>query len=150
MPRFTFALEPLLRTRKRDEQTAQRDVAKIERERLALETRIRRKQHAISEGKSALQDRLVGALKMDDLRSHAAGSLQLMRDAQRIVLELAGIHKRIEASRSRLLEASKRRRAVELLRERRHARWKVGQDRIERNAQDELAIFAAARKESDA
>ena len=64
MARFTFALDPLLRARKRDEQAAQREVAAINRDRLELEARIRRMQQTISAGKHSLQSSLVGALKM--------------------------------------------------------------------------------------
>lgn len=147
MARFNFALDPLLRARQRDEQAAQRKVATIERERLVLEDRIRRKQRAISEGKLALKGVLVGVLHMDTLHGYAGNSLRQMRDAQRIVLELAGVHRRLETARGILLEAVKRRRAIELLREHRFERWKAEQDRAERNAQDELVVIAAARKD---
>ena len=147
MARFNFALDPLLRARQRDEQAAQCDVATIQRERLDLETRIRLKQRSISESKQELKGALVGMLHMDNLHGYAGNSLRQMRDAQRIVLELAGVHRRLEASRGILLEKVKRRRAIELLRERRFEQWKADQARADRNAQDELAVIAAARKD---
>ena len=147
MTRFIFALEPLLKERLRNEQAAQRVVAQIERERITLENRIRTKQQAISQGKHELKGKLVGNLDLTGLRGHASSSLRLMRDAQREVLELAGIHKRLDLSRQKLLEASRRRRAVELLREKRFEDWKYMQEKRELAAQDELAVIAAARKE---
>ena len=75
------------------------------------EERIRRKQQSLAAGKLDLRGELSGMLQIAALRGHAASTLRLMRDAQRIVLELAGVHNRIEASRSRLLEAARQRRA---------------------------------------
>jgi flagellar export protein FliJ len=78
---------------------------------------------------------------------HASSSMQILRDAQRIVLELAGVHKRLEAARAELIEATKQRRAVELLRDRRFAEWRNAENKRETAAIDELAVIAAARKD---
>ena len=147
MSKFVFALEPLLRARRVEEESAQRAVADIQRERYALEDRIRRKQQAITIGKGEQQHCLTGVLDMTILRGHAGSTLRLMRDAQRIVLELAGLHKRLEVARDKLREDTRRRRVVELLRERRFASWKRTQEKIERDSLDELAVITAARKE---
>ena len=146
MPRFHFALEPLLNARRKAEETHQRLVAGIERERLELENTLRRQQGAISEGKQSLQGSLVGALNIVSLRFHAASSIQLMRQAQRIVLELAGVHRRLDAARGELIEAARRRRAVELLRERRFEQWTAEQEKAETAALDELAVVSAAHR----
>lgn len=147
MARFVFKLDPLLEARRRAERSAQRRVAEIERERLALEDRIRRMQQAIASGKQAMKGRLTGVLHMENLRGHAGSTLRLMRDAQRFVLELAGVHKRLEKARGELREAMRRRRAIELLRERRHEEWRRALDKAESAALDELAVVAAARRE---
>lgn len=147
MASFVFAMEPLLKERLRSEQAAQRVVALIERERITLENRIRAKQESISQGKHELKGQLVGTLDLTGLRGHASSTLRLMRDAQRDVLELAGIHKRLDVSRLKLLEASRRRRVVEILREKRFEDWKRMQEKREFAEQDELAVIAAARKE---
>jgi len=147
MPRFTFQLEPLLAARRRAEEALQRDVADLHRQRLDLEGRIRRRQQAIRQGKQELRGGLVGPLRMSDLRGHAGSTLRMMRDAQKVVLELAGVHRRLEAARVRLVEAVRRRRAIELLRERRHELWRTALNRAETVAMDELAVIAAARRE---
>jgi flagellar FliJ protein len=143
--RFNFSLEPLLKARRRAEQEHQRGVAEIERQRIHLEDKLRRQQSAIAEGKRSLQTGLLGAVQMNDLRLHAADSIVLMRKAQGMVLELAGIHRRLEAARKELIEAARHRRAIELLRERRFAQWKARMDKAENAALDELAVTAAAR-----
>jgi len=148
MARFRFKLDPLLRARQHVERQRQRAVAELERQRLALEDELRRRQAFIVAGKQALRDHLVGELAMPALRAHAGSTVQVMREAERIVLELAGVHKRLEAARARLIEAARDRRALELLREHRFARWKAEIGKAEDEALDELAVHAAARKES--
>jgi flagellar FliJ protein len=147
MARFRFKLEPLLRARRHVEREKQRAVAGIERERLALEDALRRRQRFVIEGKAALRDHLVGDLDMPSLRAHAGSTIQVMREAERIVLELAGVHKRLEVARSALVEAARDRRSLELLRDRRLAQWKAALNKAEDAALDELAIHAAARRE---
>jgi flagellar FliJ protein len=149
MPRFIFKLEPLLKARRREEQTRQRAVAVIERERLELEQRLQRQQRAISEGKHELRDELLGVVNVTQVRFQATAALQVMRQAQRMVLELAGVHKRLAGARGELIEAAKTRRALELLKESRFARWKAGIEKAEVAALDELAVQQAARQERE-
>ena len=129
-------------------QARQIAVADLERQRLDLEDSLRRQQQFISAGKRSLQDRLLGSVDITALRMHAGSTIQLMRRANQIVLELAGVYKRLDAARGELIEATKDRRAIELLRERRFEQWKAAINKAEDAAIDELAVQAAARKES--
>ena len=149
MARFVFSLEPVLKARRRSEETFQRDVAGIERERMRLEEILRGHQRNLVSNKDVLRAGLTGLIEVRDLRLQANSSLQVMRRAQQIVLELAGVYKRLEAARNRLIEAARRRRAIEFVRERRYEQWKAALNKAETAALDELAVIAAARKESD-
>jgi flagellar FliJ protein len=144
--KFNFTLEPLLRARRLQEQERQRAVAEIERQRIAIEDELRRQQDRIASAKGSMREQLVGAIDAWSLRMHAASSMAVMRQAQRAVLELAGVHRRLESARVELVEAMRSRRAVELLRERRYEAWKMEVDRAEASALDELAIIDAARR----
>lgn len=146
MARFVFRLAPLLRARRHAEQQQQRRVAEIERDRLRLEDTLRQHQRSISQGKQSVRDRLVGRLDTSDLRIHAGSSLAMMRKAHRVVLELAGVHRRLEQVRADLIEATQRRRALELLRDQRHEQWKADQNKAETAALDDLASTSATRK----
>ena len=148
MTRFRFQLEPLLKLREREEREKQLAVAELECHRLELESTLRDHQRFITEGKASLAHVLVGRVDLDDLRGHAAVTLDLTRKAQRVVLELAGIHTRLGRARDELVEASKRRRSMELLRDRRFEAWRAAIDKAENAALDELAVQSAARKES--
>jgi len=147
MPRFRFRLEPLLTARRHVERTKQRAVGELERQRLELEDTLRRQQRFITEGKGALRDGLVGVLDLTEMRALAGSTMQLMRRAQRMAIELAGVHSRLQTARAELIEATRDRRAIELLRERRFDRWKAELKRAEDAALDELAVQAAGRKE---
>ena len=89
---------------------------------------------------------LIGTIDLSSLRMHAATSIAAMRKAQRIVLQLAGVHKRLEAARSELAQAMKARRVIEILRERRLQEWMALREKTEVNELDELAVIAVARK----
>ncbi len=149
MARFVFSLEPVLKARRRSEETFQRDVAGIERDRMRLEEILRGHQRNLVSNKDVLRAGLTGLIEVRDLRLQANSSLQVMRRAQQIVLELAGVYKWLEAARTRFIEASRRRRAIEFVRERRYELWKAALNKAETAALDELAVIAAARKESD-
>lgn len=143
MPRFRFPLQPVLDLRQREEDAKQKVVAEIDRERRRIEDGLRRRQRAISEAREDVRTGLVGALDPQGLRTQANASMSLMRDAQRTVLELAGIHRRLERARAELRDAARRRRALELLRERREGEWRRSIDRREQAAIDELSMNRA-------
>lgn len=148
MAGFVFKLEPLLKARKHRERELQLAVAGIERQRLELERRLRNHQQCIVRGKQDLRQRLVGTLDLRSLRLQASSALHAARLAQQVAITLAGVHQRLGEARAQLQEAARQRRAIELLRDRRYARWKARQDRLESAALDDLVTNAAARKET--
>ena len=145
MAKFRFELDPVLRARQREEDVIQRDVARLQRQRTILEDGLRNRQVRLSESKRSVRDQLVGTIETSNVRMQATASLAIMRDAERTVLELAGIHQRLEEARSKLREAAKRRRAIELLREQRVEEWRRNEARAEQLALDELAVIRSAR-----
>lgn len=144
---FRFRLDPLLEARRREEQEHRRAVAGIERERLDVERRIADRRDLVHSGKGAVRERLVGAVDIDSLRGHAARALHAVREVQRLALELAGVHRRLERARAELAASAARRRALESLRERRRAEWRRDLERREDARLDELAVIRASRSE---
>jgi len=152
--KFIFELEAVLRARKAAERTRILEMAVIERERLGVESRLRDLQRQIGEEKIELRGQLghegaSGAGVMLDLRGvrfQAGSALRLMASAQRAVLELAGIHARVERARRALLEAATARKAVEALRDRRREAWAAEQKRLDEAIMDELAVVGHARR----
>jgi flagellar export protein FliJ len=149
--RFIFDLEPVLKHRLAIERQHQLAVATLERERSVLEEEVRGYQCDIVREKQDLREQLDSAATLDlrGVRFQAGASLRLITLAQRAVVRLAGLHKRIDAARLDLLQAAMRRKAVETLKERRSEEWKHEQKRRESAAADELNVMHAARPEAD-
>ena len=146
MAKFVFRLEPLLTTRRHAEQGARRVVAVLERERIGLENDLRRHQQQIISDKQQIRGSMTGSLDMQSLRQSAGVTLHAIRKAQQLVLKLAGVSQRMESARAELRKTMTRRRAIELLREKRFDRWKMVQSKAETAALDELAVGRAARR----
>ena len=148
---FRFRLQPVLDQRLRDERERQRAVAELESMRLELEDRIRADARSIRAEKDELRDRLsaakslgTGGVDLGGVRMQANASLHMVARTQQRVLQLAGLHKRIDRARLELLDATTRRRAVELLKERRYAEWKASADRRESAETDDIVQRGAA------
>lgn len=152
MAKFRFNLQPVLDQRERIEEERKLVVAKLESERAALERQLREYQGAISAQKGDLRasmslDPSTGAAVVDParLRVQAHASLTMQVRAQRAVLVLAGLHRRLEAARAQLAAAARDRKAVEVLRDRRFARWKAEHERREAAAIDEMGAAIGVR-----
>jgi flagellar export protein FliJ len=111
-----------------------------------LEEKLRRQQDAIGQSKKTWRGSLVGRIDIASLRLQAASALGSVRQAQQLVLQLAGVHQRLEAARCELIEATKARRAIERLKERRFERWKTDLEKAETARLDELATNGAAAR----
>ena len=154
MPRFRFQLEPVLEQRRRAEERCQLAVAALERQRLDIERALRGLEQGIRQERAELRRHLGapgaagdGAVALRDARLQAAAAFHLDTRARQEVLRLAGLHKRLDASRAELLRAATARKAVELLRERRLEAWNREQSRLESARVDELAVMRSARTE---
>jgi flagellar export protein FliJ len=157
MAKFVFQLEAVLKQRLAAEREKQLVVAGLERERAEIEGAIRALQLDLTQEKQELHDQLTservrgpeGGTPIDlrGVRFQAGAALRLIVLAQRAVLRLAGVHKKLDAARLALLEAATRRKAVETLKERRHAEWREEQKRRENAEADELSVMLAARTE---
>ncbi|MDG2020676.1 MAG: flagellar FliJ family protein [Phycisphaerales bacterium] len=146
MATFRFELQAVLDTRLRAEELCQCRVAELEASRRRLEDGLRAQQARIGESREQLRGRLLGSIDANTLRGQANASLAGMRDAQRVVLELAGIHRRLQSVVEELRAASRDRRAVEILKERRFEDWRREQDRREQAELDELALIRGSRR----
>lgn len=151
MPKFVFNLEAVLKQRLAAEREKQLAVAALERERVDLESVIRGYQADLTQEKQELREQLATekggptSLDLRGVRFQAGAALRLITLAQRAVLQLAGIHKKLDRARLELLEATTRRKAVETLKERRYEEWREEEKRREAAAADELNVMHAAR-----
>ncbi|MBL0927866.1 MAG: flagellar FliJ family protein [Phycisphaerales bacterium] len=161
MAKFRFRLQPLLDLRERVERDRRLEVASIEGERRLVEGEIAGFQSSIRAIRAELSAALSpsggggggggagvgGSVDVRSARMQMNAVLALQVKAQQAAIRLAGIVQRLEAARSRLLEAARDRRAVELLREKRLAAWKDELRRREAAANDELAVMRSGRSD---
>jgi flagellar FliJ protein len=148
MATFRFKLQPVLDLREREERERRLAVATLESRRSSLERALRDRQSEIASNKRDLRDGLSPGSGMRNaalLRQQAATTLAIEAKGRQILLQLAGVHRQLEGARSLLAEASRRRRAVEILKERRLERWLAEQKRREAAFLDDLACTRHAR-----
>lgn len=146
MARFVFEFEAVLKQRKAEEREKQLVMAAVERERLALEDQIRGAQREIEAEKGELRAALAGGgVDLRGVRQQAGAAMGRLKLAQQLVLRLAGVHRRLDSARMELLLVTTRRKAVEMLRERKLEAWNVERNRLEAAAMDEITIMRAAR-----
>ena len=147
MARFVFKLQALLDLRRREEEGCQRALGALNQTRASIEGLLRRHQQQISRNKLEMRDRLVGTIDTAELRMQAHAAIGVMREAQSAAIELAGLVRKQELAREELVAARARRRAVEMIRERRLAEWKLEQERREVADLDDLVCGSFGRKE---
>lgn len=150
MAAFRFELDALLKKVRRSEDDAQRELAKSLRQRMILQSQIQADQRSISQAKLRLADALVGTVDLDRVRQFAQFSGTLTQRAQSIVVRIFGLERQIIQHRELLSKASRKRKAIELLYEKRYEAWKRVQSRRQSAELDEMAIEAHRRRRSGA
>jgi flagellar export protein FliJ len=146
MARFRFRFDPVLRQRRGAEDHCQRELAKVLRERLILQTQLGSMQQTITSSKHRLADGLVGAVDMARVGQFAGYSGQVTQRAHAIVMRMAKLEGQIDEARSKLLAASQARKSMELLMERDLRNWRLEQHRREEAELDELSTQQFVRR----
>jgi len=146
MAKFQFRFQTLLGHHRRVEDQRQRDLAQHLRTRMILHDQIRDMQDTIRDSKQSMAGGLVGKVDLTSVGQFARYSGHAAQRARQIVVKLAGLEKQVEEARQALLDASKQRKALELLRDKHEAQWRYEQNRRETNELDELATTRYARR----
>jgi len=140
MAKFIFELKVLLAQRRREEQERMKAVAEIERERVEIEQSALRLAAEMRAEREVLRQELEGKTGVDlgSVRQQANASLHGIRKTHELALQGAATVTKLEGVRRELLEATTRRRAVELLRDRRFEAWLAAERAKEAREIDEL------------
>jgi len=146
MQAFTFRFQAVLRQREVIEQQKQRALAKLMHERNAMVNQLREMQETISTSKRQAADGLIGNVDLDAIAGIARYSASCALRGNSLVRELAQVENLVEQARNELIEASKNRKALELLRDRQRQDWELGQRRMEAKRLDEQTTQAYAAK----
>jgi flagellar FliJ protein len=135
MRRFVFKLESVLEQRRHAERQRQRDVAQFQRQILQIDAQI--KEVALAEQSSSV--RLRGRLDPRTLAIHVRFSQVMRQKLSTLRSQLDGAKNDLNAAQAALVEASKQRKVLEKLEERRRASWITEQAKHETEAMDDLA-----------
>lgn len=146
MAKFKFRYETVLRQRKNVEDQRQRELAQHLRGRMILENQLRQMQQTIRDSKQQIGTGLVGKVDLGGIGRVAQYSAQVRLRGQQIAVELAKRESQIVDARQRLLEATRQRKALELLRDKHHLAWVSEQNRRETVELDDLTNQRYARE----
>ena len=150
MAKFIFKLEGLLRQRKHIEQEKQRVLAQKLSHVAELDEALRKIQQTVQASNEEMRgNRLVGQLDMAFITAHrrfmGAMQRQVLALAQRITLAQRAMNE----ARAELIEAARRRKVIEKLREQQFLRWRENLSRTELAEQDEIGMQLAYQNLTD-
>ena len=146
MATFRFEHEPVLFQRRTEEDHCQRELAKALRSRMILMDQLRRMQENISLSKRQLGDGLVGRVDVDQVSHFARYGGQVTQRAHEFVSKLAAVERQVTAARGSLAEATRARKSLESLRQKRYDQWLSQLHRREQAQLDEFASQRFARR----
>ncbi len=146
MQPFQFQYKAVLKQREAIEQGKQRAFAKLMHRRNAMIAELRQMQETISTSKREAADGLIGTVDLDAIAGIARYSANCALQGNVLVRELAQLETLVEQARNELIEASKNRKALELLRDRQRQAWELEQRRMEAKLLDEQTTQAYAAK----
>lgn len=146
MQSFTFKYQAVLKQREAIEQARQRELAKLLHKRNAMFAQLREMQQTISASKREAAGGLVGKVDLSAIAGIARYSASCALQGNVLVREIAQLEIVVEQARNALVEASKNRKALELLRDRQRQAWELEQRRMEAKQLDEQTTQAYAAK----
>lgn len=146
MPRFQFRFSSLLKHRRRVEQDRRRELATCLRKQMILQNQLRTMQQSISESKRQAAGLLVGRVDIDAISRMGAHASHTQLRGQDVVMRLADLEREIRRSRESLMDATRQRKALELLRQRHFEAWRAEQRRKQMQELDDIATGAYVRR----
>ena len=146
MAKFRFRFDPVLRQRSAAEDNCQRRLAQVLRQRMILRNQLKSMQQTIIDSKRSLADGLIGKVDMGRIAHFARYSGQESQRAQQIVLHMVQLERQIDEARNQLVQATRARRTMQMLRQRHHDRWRRDQEQRQAAEMDELATQQYLRR----
>lgn len=146
MSQFKFNLQAVLVQKQAHEDRCQQELAKVLRQRMIMLDQLRQMQQTITDSKQQLRQGLVGSVDLERTAQFARYSGQVHQRAREFVVNLAMVEGKVEQARGRLLQATRARKALEQLRQRRYRQWQVEQERREQAVLDELGTVRFTRR----
>ncbi|MEM1355200.1 MAG: flagellar export protein FliJ [Planctomycetota bacterium] len=146
MSQFVFRYQSVLKQRIDAERREQKQLARLMHQRNGMVDSLREMQTTISQSKRDAAGGLVGKVDLDAIAGIARYSARCAAQGHGLVRQLAALETQVEQAKSTLLEATKQRKALELLRDRQYEAWRLEQRRMEAKRLDEQTTQAHARR----
>ncbi|MFI4862151.1 MAG: flagellar export protein FliJ [Phycisphaerales bacterium JB063] len=146
MAQFLFRYQSILNHREKAEQVCQRALAELMHERNGLIQKLTTMQQTISAAKRDAAEGLQGRIDLQAVAGIARYSARCTAEGHGIVRRVAELENRVEQARKRLLEASRERQALDLLKEKQHEAWTREQRRMEAKRLDDHTAQVYARE----
>jgi flagellar FliJ protein len=151
MAKFVFQLEGVLRQRTHVEQQRKRELAIVQQQMAALDAELRALDTSVRSAEQDLrQNRLVGRIDLAFLAAHRRYAFAMQRKAMGIAQKMAGVQVQLEKAQRIAAEASKQKKILEKLRERRFARWREQLERRDLIEMDEISTRLAFEQNAEA
>ncbi|MGD0463236.1 MAG: flagellar export protein FliJ [Tepidisphaeraceae bacterium] len=141
MAKFVFQLDGVLRQRTRVEEQRKRELAVVQQQMAALDAELRALDASVRAVEQDLREnRLIGRIDLAFLAAHRRYAFAMQRKAMGVAQKMAGVQVQLEKARRLAAEASKRKKILEKLRERRFARWREQLERRDLTEMDEISM----------
>ena len=142
MTKFRFKLQAVLRQRISLEQQLEREMAQRQRRLAELQQELGDLNVMLSNANQSLRDdHLTGVLDMTYIAAHRRYLAATQRRAVAVAQRVAGAQQQVDEPRPALIDASKKRKAIEKLREKQIARMKAEDDRRQLVETDEIGAL---------
>ena len=139
MATFNFRFQSVLEHRRRIEDECQRELAQHLRTHMILEGQLQRMERQVRQSKHELADALVGRVDVQRVSDFARYSGHSAERARQLADRISQAKRQIDQARAKLLDATRQRKAMELLRSRHEQAWRKELRRREAMQMDELA-----------
>lgn len=149
MPKFTFKLEPLFEYRQRLEELSQKEFGEALARLKSEEEKIERLKELYKKSSSeidGLKESGARADEMDLYHSYVAGLKRHIAEQERILSQVSAA---VERKRGELIEASRNRKVMELMKEKSLHTHNQKVNRQEQKESDELNSRSFGRKDAD-
>ncbi|ERR1700722_17531095 len=150
MAKFVFQLEGVLRQRTHVEQQRKRELAVIQQQMTVLDAELRALDASVRTAEKDLREnRLVGRIDLAFLAAHRRYAFAMQRKAMGVAQKMAGVQVQLEKAQKLAAEASKQKKILEKLRERRFARWREQLERRDLIEMDEISTRLSFEQNTD-
>jgi flagellar FliJ protein len=146
MQKFSFSLESVLKLREQQEQDAKLSLAEREGELSLSKNSLEEIKKGLNEFQAEEKESRKGNQSADALRQSVSWRHKFKVDISQKLSEIEQINRDIVFARNRLIEATKTKKGLEVLKEKKHAAWQKEYNRKEQLFLDELAQNSFIRK----